>query len=351
MARPGSHALTPPPRAARRAIALLSALVLLVHVVLLLALDRLWPTPSALQPLVPPMLTRQIHPAEPVARPPPPVARAAPTRPAVAFVETPAPPPAEGAASAPTPPDLAPPTEPPQASASAAEPEATPPALETTTALPAEADRWPPNTRLTYRLTGHYRGELTGEARVAWQRDGDRYQTQVDMTVGLLVRMTLTSQGDITPEGLAPRDYEEQLGTRRRAVRLGRESITLANGTQRPRPAGVQDTASQFVALTQRFATSQAALVPGESVKFWMARPGGVDAWDYRVVAQEPLYLPLLGQVSTFHLKPEPLQTPRGSIVAEMWFAPSLQHLPVRIRISFNEDSYVDLLVNTIEQR
>ncbi len=349
MARPGSHALTPPPRAARRAIALLSALVLLVHVVLLLALDRLWPTPSALQPLVPPMLTRQIRPAEPVARPPPPVARAAPTRPAVAFVETPAPPPAEGAASTPTPPDLAPLPEPPPAPS---QPNRKPHPGAGNHHRPARRGRpLAPNTRLTYRLTGYYRGELTGEARVAWQRDGDRYQTQVDMTVGLLVRMTLTSQGDITPEGLAPREYEEQLGTRRRAVRLGRESITLANGTQRPRPAGVQDTASQFVALTQRFATSQAALVPGESVKFWMARPGGVDAWDYRVVAQEPLYLPLLGQVSTFHLKPEPLQTPRGSIVAEMWFAPSLQHLPVRIRISFNEDSYVDLLVNTIEQR
>ena len=51
------------------------------------------------------------------------------------------------------------------------------------------------------------------------------------------------------------------------------------------------------------------------------------------------------------HLKPRQLAKPRGSIVAEIWFAPSLQYLPVRIRITQGEGSYVDLLVQTIDQR
>ena len=38
-----------------------------------------------------------------------------------------------------------------------------------------------------------------------------------------------------------------------------------------------------------------------------MARPGGVDAWDYRVVGPEQLFLPSLGEVTAWHLKPEPL--------------------------------------------
>lgn len=353
MARPTGTTLTTRPSV--RALALVGVGVLVVHLLLLAALDRLWARPSVLKPLVPPMLTRQIGPAEPVAPPPlPPVARARAARHAATSIAT----------SPPTPPDL---PEPPEAAASAPEPppaeiaeappvetpsaEATPPAAQAGTNTPLEADHWPPSTRLSYRLTGYYRGELSGDAAVAWQRDGARYQAQVAMTIGLIVRMTLTSQGDITSEGLVPRQYEEQLGNRRRAVRLTDDTVTLANGKQLPRPAGVQDTASQFVALTQRFATGQTRLAAGESVKFSMARPGGVDAWDYKVVGPEQLFLPSLGEVTAWHLKPEPLVTPRGSIVAEMWFAPSLQYLPVRIRISFNEENHVDLLVNTIEQR
>lgn len=347
MARPTATALIARPGV--RALALLGVLVLLLHLVLLTALDSLWATPSALKPLVPPMLTRQISPAEPASPPPPAVPRVRPARPAVTDIATPSsmPEPPETAASTPEPPPPAVAEAPPEETPSAE----TPSIPQAGTDTPLEADRWPPNTRLNYRLSGYYRGELSGNAAVAWQRDGTSYQAQVDMTIGLIVRTTLTSQGEITPEGLVPRQYEEQLGTRRRTVRLADDTITLANGKQLPRPVGVQDTASQFVALVQRFATGQAKLVAGESVKFWMARPGGVDAWDYRVTGPEQLFLPSLGEVTAWHLKPEPLVTPRGSIVAEMWFAPSLQYLPVRIRISFNEENHVDLLVNNIEQR
>ena len=45
------------------------------------------------------------------------------------------------------------------------------------------------------------------------------------------------------------------------------------------------------------------------------------------------------------------LARPRGPIQAEIWFAPTLQYLPVRIRITQGADSYMDLLVETIEQR
>ena len=34
-----------------------------------------------------------------------------------------------------------------------------------------------------------------------------------------------------------------------------------------------------------------------------------------------------------------------------MWFAPSLQYLPVRIRVNMGDEAYVDLMVDKIEQR
>ena len=92
------------------------------------------------------------------------------------------------------------------------------------------------------------------------------------------------------------------------------------------------------------------ALEVGRSVSLWMARPGGVDFWTYDVTDKEVLQTPLLDAVEAFHLKPRPQANPRGNITAEMWFAPSLQYLPVRIRVT-SADATLDLLVDKIEQR
>jgi hypothetical protein len=34
-----------------------------------------------------------------------------------------------------------------------------------------------------------------------------------------------------------------------------------------------------------------------------------------------------------------------------MWFAPGLQYLPARIRLTMGEEAEIDLVVETIEQR
>lgn len=224
------------------------------------------------------------------------------------------------------------------------------PAAPASAAAPAFLASWPADTRLTYKLGGHYRGELHGDARVLWQREGTRYHTAVEMSAGLLASLSFTSQGDITANGLKPEVYEENVRGRRRGVRLG-EDVRLNNGTRVPRPDAVQDTASQFVELGHRFATGQVQLVPGARIDFAMARPGGIDDWTYDVIGEETLHLPRLGPVPTYHLKPRPLNKPRGPISAEIWYAPSLQYLPVRIRITQGPDTYIDLMVDTIEQR
>ena len=138
---------------------------------------------------------------------------------------------------------------------------------------------------------------------------------------------------------------------RRRASQFGPELLALENGKSVARPPGMQDTASQFVELAYRFATRREVLEVGKSISFWMARPGHVDRWTYDVVEREILQTPRLGAVEVFHLKPRPIANPRGSFTAEMWFAPSLQYLPVRIKLLMGDGAYIDLLVDQIEQR
>jgi len=218
----------------------------------------------------------------------------------------------------------------------------------------AAPDPWPADTRLTYDVTGEYRNPVTGTAHVQWQREGNRYQVRLDVTIRIVVAITqtLTSQGEVTPAGLLPRAYEEaRTGGKRRLTQFGDQLVVLDKGVSVPRPPGVQDTASQFVELAQRFATGKDVLEVGRTVRMWLARPGGVDEWIYDVTERQVLSLPLMGDVEAFHLKPRPLVNPRGNITAEMWFAPSLQYLPVKIKVIMGNEAWLDLVVDRIDQR
>ena len=219
-----------------------------------------------------------------------------------------------------------------------------------TTAAPQ--DGWPGDTRLNYQLTGYFRGALLGSARVHWQRQGNRYQARVEIEPNLPGSgRVLTSQGEVTPQGLLPGAYEEVRLGKSRGARMGETTIVLSDGREVPRPQGVQDSASQFVELSHRFASGKEVLEVGRAVSLWIARPGAVDLWTYDIVSREILKSAQLGEIETFRLKPRPIANARGNITAEMWFAPSLQYLPVRIRVTMGDDAFVDLMVNTIEQR
>ena len=341
-----------------RRFALIAALllaVLLGHALVLQWLAWQTPDPSALRLMTAPMLTRLLQqqaafvPAAQTVK-----AVSAPRRRVPAVIHSVAPSiPAEATATA------APPTPVPEVVASAPA-EATPTAVaeaQTTPSVSTPAatdtvgvapDGWPGDTRLSYRVGGYYRGELHGTARVEWLRDGDRYQTRIDIDLGL-VSMVMTSQGQVSSKELLPSAYEESRVGKRRSVTI-QEKIVLSDGRQVSRPDGVQDTASQFVELSHRFASGTVPLEVGRSVSLWMARPGGVDYWTYDVANKETLQTPSLGAVEAFHLKPRPIANPRGNITAKMWFAPSLQYLPVRLRVT-SGDAILDLSIDKIEQK
>ena len=362
-------------RPPRLILALLAVLVGLGHFASLEWLARQADAISGLTLMAPPMYTRMLQPTAPpavmasvaVPRPRPRARAAATPKPAASarkreqeeaqpLVE----PVAQQPESAPQQETIAQAAEPaasaPAAAASAPLATASAPAAAASAASgePAPPDPWPGDTRLTYAVTGEYRNPVSGTAHVHWQRDGTRYQVRLDVTIRIVVPITqtLTSQGEVTPTGLIPRAYEEmRTGGKRRITQMGDEVVVLEKGTTVPRPPGVQDTASQFVELAQRFSTGKDVLAVGRTVKVWLARPGGVDEWTYEVTERQLLSLPLMGDVETFHLKPRPLANPRGNITAEMWFAPTLQYLPVKIKVFMGTEAWLDLVVDRIEQR
>lgn len=218
---------------------------------------------------------------------------------------------------------------------------------------PAPAFAWPRSTRLDYRLSGYYRGPVDGQASVQWLLQGTHYQVHVEVSVGppfapLLARR-MSSDGVVGPEGLSPRRYEEETrvvlrNPRRLVVEIGPDVVRLANGSEVPRPAGVQDAASQFVQLTWLFTTQPQRLRNGETVPVMLALPRRVDPWVYDVLEPQRLATGA-GPLDVVHVRPRRPARPTGELAAEVWVAPQLQYLPVRILIRQDEETYVDLLL------
>lgn len=237
-------------------------------------------------------------------------------------------------------------------------------AMPAATAASGPAFTWPLSTRLTYTLTGWYQGEVHGDAQVEWLRDGDRYQVHLDVSVGPrlapLVARRMSSEGRITPDGLRPQRYEQatrQIIGRNRLVQMAfpdERSVRLQDGQLAATRADVQDTASQFIQMVFLFSTRPTLREKGGRVEFDLALPHRVRRWAYEVGDTLPTMTPL-GELDTFHVRPVPArdsvaETPGeaarsgGSILsAQVWYAPTLQMLPVRIRIEQDAETWVDL--------
>ena len=213
---------------------------------------------------------------------------------------------------------------------------------------------WPVATRVSYVLTGNYRGEVNGSAQVEWIRVNERYQVNLDLVVGPdfapIITRRMTSEGKLTPSGLVPERYDEDTqmvmrDRRRLSVVFEPDAVVLANGERRERLAGVQDTASQFVQLTYMFSIQPELLRVGNIVAFPLALPRTMDNYAYEVTDDERVVTPF-GTLAAFHLKPRP-RTPKraNQLSAELWIAPELRYLPVRIRIEQDAANFVDLII------
>ena len=217
---------------------------------------------------------------------------------------------------------------------------------------------WPQDTRINLKASGYYRGKVTGSGSVTWQRQQNEYQARVQVGFGL-GGFSMTSQGKVTPEGLNPRIFEEAALGKVRSAQFEPEAITIGNGKRIAR-AGLpgasgsgsfQDSASQFIELANRFATGRNTLIAGATVNYWLGRPEGLYQYIYDISGPTLLDLPKLGAVSAYHLVPRPIPgLNKEAIYGEIWIAPSLQYLPVKIRMRNQAGTYLDLVVETVEQ-
>lgn len=216
--------------------------------------------------------------------------------------------------------------------------EATPPPAPASTpsAPDGPAFEWPKATKVSFRIDGYLLGKITGNATIEWVRKDDRYQIFFDARAGLVFSAQGSSEGNITPEGLYPTRNEARGSAPfkeipNRSIVFDRDEITFPNGDKVARPEDVQDLASMAIQLVYKFTLNPKLLTPGNTLNVKIATAKQLENIALDVVGEETIDTPM-GPIKAFHVKPrKAVETGTPFPLLDIWFAPNLQYLPIRL--------------------
>ena len=209
-----------------------------------------------------------------------------------------------------------------------------------------EAFVWPLATRVSYKLFGHYRGPVHGDATVEWLTLANKYQVHIDAIIGPsfapIGSWRLSSEGELGPDGLKPRRHESVdrvviRGSRLRSSEFGDDTVRLNDGSTLPRPPALQDPASLVVQLAYMFITQPELGRPGRIITVPVATTRKLEGLSFEVLGMETVDTGV-GAIEALHVKPQRESKEKTSLPADMWFAPSLQYLPVKILVKAGEE-------------
>lgn len=293
-----------------------------------------------------------------VAAPPPASAASKPDKPAKK------PKPTEPPPSSPEPKPSAPE---PQASApvqlaTASQPETgnTPPPPKPPEAASSPTFEWPKATRVTFKMEGYLRGPIHGSAKVEWVRQDNKYQVHVDAYAGPsfapLASQRWTSEGVITPKGLLPTRFESVnklliKSNTPKVVSFEEKEVVMPDGTRIERLPNMQDPASHYIQMAYQFMLDASGLEVGKTIEMPVVDTRKHRALVYDIEGTETLTTPM-GQIETFKLRPRVTKTSKGEdLLAELWIAPALQYLPIRMLLRIGEQNYFDMQMDKPPQQ
>jgi Protein of unknown function (DUF3108) len=213
---------------------------------------------------------------------------------------------------------------------------------------------WPSSSKVSYNLSGYYRGDLHGSGAFEWLRESDnRYQ--LFLRVKSLVGIEYRSRGKLEGAALKPERYEEQLprGVTSVSFNYDTSKVSFSRITDViDMTPGIQDRASAIMSLVSVLARDARriddAQRSGELIKVPVASPTGTDVWDFKVIALETVNADS-GPVQAWHLQRLPRKA-NGDLGVDLWLSQALRGLPVRIKLTLSSDTYLDLTMTKAEQ-
>ena len=197
----------------------------------------------------------------------------------------------------------------------------------------------PASVRLRYRVEAN-KFPFSLNADLLWRQDGAQNEARLSMGAFGQSRVQ-TSRGEIGPQGLLPTRFSDRYRSEVAAHferDKGRISFS-ANTPDVPLLAGAQDYLSVMLQLAAMMAGEPERYPVATTLTMQIAGPRDAEVWLFTVERPETLTLPG-GEQKTIKL----LRHPRRPFdqQVELWFAPALAYLPVRLRISEANGDYLD---------
>lgn len=224
----------------------------------------------------------------------------------------------------------------PEPPAGTAEPPAPPAPAPPPVGLPAPA-------HLFYDAEGFAKGfNWHAKSELRWQQDGQNYQLWTEVSAFLIGSRSQTSTGRIGPLGLQPLRFGDKPRRSEQAAHFDYEQGRVVFSSNAPEVAlapGAQDRLSVFLQLGALLAGDPARYPEGAAISVQTVGTRDAENWLFTVAHHEELALPV-GALATVRLDRAPRKDYDTRV--EVWYAPALGFLPVRIRITQQNGDYVD---------
>lgn len=193
---------------------------------------------------------------------------------------------------------------------------------------------FPGSVRLKYDVKIEYRGiPLTYSGELLWLQDGKTYDARMEISLGLLGSVVQTSKGQLGVHGLEPIRFSDK---RRSEVAAHFERsrgivVFSANTPDAPLLPGAQDQLSVLIQLASMVGGAPNRFVEGMQIPMQSVGPRSSESWTFTVGGRETLTLPG-GPVQSLKLS-RPAANEYAQR-AEIWLAPDMGYMPVRIRLT-----------------
>lgn len=200
--------------------------------------------------------------------------------------------------------------------------------------LPTYRTRPPPPLAYRYEVQ---RGADRGELELRWSRDGERYEASLEARLAGAPWLELASRGGFDAAGIAPeRHTDRRRGRSLQAANFQRDAGRISfsgPALTHVLVAGAQDRLSWLLQLAAIVAADPGLAAPGGAISFVVVGVrGDAELWTFAASGDEALERDGLPAARALHLLRQPLRP--YDTRAEVWLAPELHYLPLRVRLS-----------------
>ena len=208
----------------------------------------------------------------------------------------------------------------------------------------------PESAVLKYQVQGQTKGlNYWASAELNWHQNGKEYEARLEVSAFLLGSRTQVSKGTLGAEGIMPTRFGDKTRSEL-AAHFQRDKGIIsfsANSPDAPLLKGAQDRLSVVLQLSSLLAADPTRFPLGTMLSFQTVSQREAEVWQFLVEKEELLQLPY-GDINAIKLSRKPRREFDQTI--ELWFAPTLGYLPVRLRITNANGDVVDQLLSKAEK-